>query len=426
MTRARVLISGVTAGPPGDGLLAGHVDYPHAGVEERAYLLQVTGWVLHRLGPPSVEVRAGREIRARAPVDRPRPDIAKAYPQAAEADLCGFSTIVNTLDLPRSFELRVEVTAVGCAPATLAVIQGARAPLPGRAAVPAPLMVTGLGRSGTSYLLLLLGSHPQVVVPPPFPYEMRVGSYWTSVLDALTRPESYLQQIATRRYGRWWWLADPGFRVEDYMALHAGRWLAGEGVDGVAGLCGERIHETCAALAAAAGKPGAGYVAEKNWPTGGGPALLRELSPCAREIVIVRDFRDVICSSLAFDARRGFAGFGRDLVASDEEYVDLMQTKAAAVAAARRRADHLVRYEDLLRDPRRTLPALFEALGVDASDRAVEEVLTSAAATEPARQQAHKTAADSIGRWKRDLAPALARRCQEVLGGVLAEFGYSD
>ena len=41
------------------------------------------------------------------------------------------------------------------------------------------------------------------------------------------------------------------------------------------------------------------------------PVLIRELYPRAKEIFLVRDFRDMARSIMAFDAKRGYAGFGR-------------------------------------------------------------------------------------------------------------------
>ena len=46
-----------------------------------------------------------------------------------------------------------------------------------------------------------------------------------------------------------------------------------------------------------------------------------ELYPHAKEVFLVRDFRDMALSILSFDERRGFAGFGRPEGATDEEYM---------------------------------------------------------------------------------------------------------
>ena len=46
-----------------------------------------------------------------------------------------------------------------------------------------------------------------------------------------------------------------------------------------------------------------------------------ELYPDARELILVRDPRDMLASILAFNRRRGFDAFGREDVGTDQEYV---------------------------------------------------------------------------------------------------------
>jgi hypothetical protein len=55
-------------------------------------------------------------------------------------------------------------------------------------------------------------------------------------------------------------------------------------------------------------------------------------------------------------------------------------------------------------------------------------MLADAAQVNGALQDAHitsHTAAHSIGRWRRDLSPALQRICRESLGDGLDAFGYA-
>ena len=42
---------------------------------------------------------------------------------------------------------------------------------------------------------------------------------------------------------------------------------------------------------------------------------MRELYPAARELFLVRDFRDMIASMQAYNARKGFGDFGRETAA---------------------------------------------------------------------------------------------------------------
>jgi hypothetical protein len=88
----------------------------------------------------------------------------------------------------------------------------------------------------------------------------------------------------------------------------------------------------------------------------------------------------------------------------------------------------LLRYEDLVLRPEETLPALFSYLGIDDRPETVKQVLAEATRLEGGLQDFHRTSAtpaDSVGRWRRDLDPALVRVCEEELGEALGTFGYS-
>ncbi len=52
------------------------------------------------------------------------------------------------------------------------------------------------------------------------------------------------------------------------------------------------------------------------------PTLVGELYPDTREVFLVRDFRDMVSSMLAFNAKRGRRELlGLDLAANDADYV---------------------------------------------------------------------------------------------------------
>ena len=48
---------------------------------------------------------------------------------------------------------------------------------------------------------------------------------------------------------------------------------------------------------------------------------MHELYPDGREIFLVRDFRDMLCSIRAFNEKRGSAAFGLDGPGAEEAYV---------------------------------------------------------------------------------------------------------
>ena len=75
------------------------------------------------------------------------------------------------------------------------------------------------------------------------------------------------------------------------------------------------------------------YFAEKHFPDVY-PRLLRELYPGARELFLVRDFRDMIASMLAYNARKEFGDFGRESAQSDATWLDELRRGVVALRDA--------------------------------------------------------------------------------------------
>jgi hypothetical protein len=160
-------------------------------------------------------------------------------------------------------------------------------------------------------------------------------------------------------------------------------------------------------------------------------ARIRELYPQAREIVLIRDYRDILCSILAYNARQGYAGYGRERVSSDKEYIQQLRFQALYALRSWKRQSaqtHLLRYEDLITKPVETLSALLESLALSGTSSTIEGMLRRASQEIPGMQEL-RTSSDpqeSIGRWRRDLDPALQAVCQEAFGDILEEFGYKE
>jgi hypothetical protein len=142
-----------------------------------------------------------------------------------------------------------------------------------------------------------------------------------------------------------------------------------------------------------------------------------------------------------FDARRGYAGFGRPPGATDDEYMrgELRQMADDLSRAWQTRGEraHLVRYEDLVLEPTESFTQVLEYLGLDASPGIVREVLEAGseqvlrlpgASFEAAEVMAHRTVPDpraTIGRWRQDAPDGFGALSDEVFGEALANFGYS-
>ncbi len=157
--------------------------------------------------------------------------------------------------------------------------------------------------------------------------------------------------------------------------------------------------------------------------------MASELYPNGRELFLVRDFRDMVCSMLAFNEQRGVSGFGRAEADTDVEFVNTLGSQATSLAHAwerRRDRAHLVRYEELVLDPARALAGLLDHVGVDSRPETVRAMLGGLEEEIPELRE-HATsdsAQSSIGRWRTDLDAELAEACERAFGPALELFGY--
>jgi Sulfotransferase family len=426
----------VQAGPPGSGerlVLESSIDRPSverdAGVVREDWSLDVRGWAVGASAPVEhVEFSAGGVILRRVPCDVARPALAAERPDLTGAGSSGFYATLSALDLPRPFEVGLDAVLADGRRAPIGVIRGTRAQLttsfaPGLQ----PLMVSGPGRSGSTIFMQMLAGHEQIAVHPPFDEEPRVATYWVDVLRALARPESWMRQISPAGpLGEDWWLGrrDPVPRRLRSKSLQG--WLAGHAVEDVATFAQSRIEAVYTRIAAEEGKSGTTYFAEKvrNDIVSD---LLWELYPDAREVVLVRDPRDVLTSILAAKGKRA----AQPLPADPARWVgeEFTGRILAVLDSWHRRRDrtHLVRYEDLMMRPRDTLAGVAGYLGLDAGPDSVDPMIEGAGRRLPGMDE-HRTSADStssIGRWRRDLEPDLAKACERAVLPALDAWGYT-
>jgi hypothetical protein len=265
------------------------------------------------------------------------------------------------------------------------------------------------GRSGSTLLMRLLASSPEVVVDRVYPYENRYLAY----LLHLVRPMAEAHDPA----GSW--------QMADLVQAAPGRYgpLPFEPLSVDRGDLQRRaVRALWEAFSAAAATraPHARYYAEKI------PCeldLVVDAGLPVRVINLVRDPRDVFASVLSFDERRGFSGFGRQAGQSDLEYVETWCQSVRKGAAWMFRElpgtdVTWVRYEDLALD----LAGAAERLG-----QWLDTPLSAASVDDDHTDRAHRTtasAADSIGRWRQDLDPALVARLEALLEEELVALGY--
>jgi hypothetical protein len=419
------------------GLLGSHIDHPVPGMRAEAFAVEIRGWAVGADAPvAAVEVSLGaRETTLTASVGEPRSDLVGQFPGVHHAQSSGFRTLVGLLENRALFCLEVHARLSDGTRVRIGRIEGRRRPIAtGFAPTIQPLMLNTIGRSGSTWLAWILSCHPEVVGYRPMRFETRVATYWTSVLQGLAQPRSYLSQMVTTglESDRRWWLGDGARSTPEIDDTPLEGWLGGDAVEQVAAMCQSRIDAFFGLLAVESGKPHARYFLEKFLLEPVVLDLLAELYGETREIILVRDFRDVASSVLAFNRKRGFQAFGREHVDSDAEYIRSVVLKQALGVLQRweeqKDRAHLVRYEDLVSEPEATLEAAFEFVGVEPSPDVVRRTLAIARSDAPSMDH-HRTAGDpaaTMGRWREDLSSELISACAESLDPVLEAFGYES
>lgn len=428
-----VAIDDVEAHEP--GTVEGNLEVPGAGEDQPGYSIALGGWALGAdVAVEALELVAEGSAVARIPVDGERPDIAAARPGVPDSGRSGFRAAVGALDLPRTFVVEAAAALSDGARVPLWTLRGRRDPvLDPRPDGPRPLIVRGLGRTGSTWLTRLLGEHPEVVTYRPFAYEPRLLSYWIELLRALCDPREGLRVLRPSSTAGRWLLrgaAPPEpLPLEDVRVADA---LLDRGVRELAAFGRNRVDSFYEAVASERGKPLVAF-AEKgaiNDARFMPPArLAQELYPRAREILLVRDPRDMVCSMLAYDERRGGAGFGRDNRDDPDWLLWLAEVLTAMtetdVALGERSL--LIRYEDLMADPETVMARAFAHAGVDSAPDAVRAALDAAAALPvPDRHRTAGTKDSSVGRWRREMPPDLRREVDAAFGEPMALHGYEQ
>jgi hypothetical protein len=428
---AVVTVSDAAVLPASNALAGFELEHPRKDSTNAGYSLTLEGWVVGARSPVvRLECASDWLPPLSLPIGVDRPELAARFPELAWAAGGGFRTGVSTVRLSRDFEMRVDAVLADGSRSPFAVVRGRRAPLlEPPASGPQPLMVTTIGRTGSTWLADLLDQHSEVISLHPYHYEPRAGAYWMEVLAALAEPRSYAQMLAADSIGPHWWMGlDRRGALPLGVNEQAEEWLAGENVSELARFCRERIDGFYREAVEADARARAAYFAEKLWPGSSAQGMLRELYAGAREVFLVRDFRDLACSVLAYGRERGAPLFGRESVDSDEDYV---RGPLLGVARAMRetwrsrsRDSHVLRYEDLVLRPSEALASLLSYLELDVDDDVIAGMLAGA----PERGGGHQTAesaAASVGRWRRELTPTQLAAFEDF-GEALEAFGYDE
>ncbi len=274
-----------------------------------------------------------------------------------------------------------------------------------------PILVTGMGRSGSTLAMQLLGTDPDCVFDQVYPLESR-----------------YLSLI-THFAAQWqgWTFADYGQAASAYQSILGTNPIVLRGGQERGKILNiPRSSDVLIALwkqfsdAVRVDKPNSRFYAEKvvEWM----PSFLSGTMD-TYALYLFRDPRDLFLSANSFNAKRGYLAFGRQQADTDRDhaltlayrYLHRFENYKAFKAAGGKAS--LIRYEDLALDPIPALQDLIDATGIDIKPLADDQSYSQ-----------HRTSGsiqDSIARWKREpVNQAVLDVFDEVLHDVLLELNY--
>ena len=258
-----------------------------------------------------------------------------------------------------------------------------------------PIFVGGCGRSGTTLVRVILDSHPNIACGPEIKVTAPVMSLWAQCRSVFAETlQSYHLQ------------------AEDINDAFA-----------------DLIRTLLDKYRAAAGKS---RIAEKTPGNLFFFQHLHQLFPQSPLIHVIRDGRDVVTSLLAMnwvDAKTGQpVPYTQDARKAAEYWVRAIRTgRELRAQPGMDRCYMDMRYEDMVREPERTLRELFAFIDEpwDPVVLAFHEQQRDLASESSAEQVARPLYTQAAGRWQSDLAEADRAAVKQVAGETLVELGYA-
>ena len=390
-------------------MLDGHIDV--------AEHYCVSGWVSDPADPArrvTLQVLVDGAVDGTLLADQPRPDLARTGRHGDGAH--GFTHFfARPLSLLREWHIVVQE------PGTRNRCPGAEFVLPARPPrAPTgfvPLLVTSSGRAGSTLLMRRLLGHPQITLANQAPFELKLITYYAKAFDVLTAPGNTERSITPDKiFDDPYTLGLNPYCHHDFEDILRPRHaLFGFFADTAGSILGaafrdivERFYRR---LAAAAGQAAPAYFAEKTSVFDPIRSFARLLWPDLREVVLVRDPRDVFLS---------YRAFWRTDPAYARQMMRITRDALLAIRAAADPSVLILRYEDLIGAGAASQARLSAFLGLGAP-------LTLAPAAEAGLFAGHGTAGSpeaSVGRWRRELPAEEIVAFAREFGDMLDAFEY--
>jgi hypothetical protein len=268
--------------------------------------------------------------------------------------------------------------------------------------VPAPLLILGVSRSGTTLLRVMLDRNSRLAVPDESFFVPLLADRHLRRVDA----DEFVDDVRRLRTVEEWGVPLDKLRARLTDGMPIARAIAA-------------IYEV--------------YAAEQGKPRWGDKTpmymrhllLLRRLFPAAQYVHLIRDGRDAAVSFLSMPEGIAFETWAHPRSAAD--FAALWRTE---VARARRMGRRLgagryleLRYEDLVAEPEGVLERICAFAGLP-----YEHAMTEHGGSE-SEERAHQRSlrrpvVSGLRDWRREMTPQDVGAFEGVAGDLLAELGY--
>jgi hypothetical protein len=283
-----------------------------------------------------------------------------------------------------------------------------------------PILITSSGRAGSTLLMRYLSQFPEVVTGSAYPYELKLANYYSAAFSVLAADENRKHSTDPDT------MFDPKFRYmigsnpytqSGHHGESAAKAVARHFFDErVPTLLAETFRtlllEYYTGLKREQNKSSARYFAEKSSLdeiARKGPRIFFET---LREIVLVRDPRDLLCSSKAF------------WKLSSDQALGIVVHACRRLEEIRLTADKddtiVIKYEDLVVDRIKAMERIIDFIGVNRAN--------SYGSTRDnelfEKHGTSKSPVSSVGRWRNDLSENEIEKCERYTRGYMSAFGY--
>jgi hypothetical protein len=409
-----------------------NIDSPSICVFKNTNAINISGWAycdnkkIKEISIMSMGIKIKSEKK-----NLPRRDVISIKSYLREESIFGFSMDVGVVGFPESIDIRVRAVFDDGSFTLIAKIIGKYTCEPYIVGLDKkiPILLNSMGRMGTTMLMRLIKSHPSIVTTNNYPYEERPSQYWTHMFKVLAEPGNYEESVNTDQFfSTNYYVGNNPFYT---LNKNTSSWYNDHYLGILGNFINNAINEYYNDQALWQGKQAEMYIEKMMSPNSSFWDIYNRTHPGVKNIFLVRDIRDVYCSVLDFNKKRGYMSFGVQQSMTEEEYIHLLERQYSALFSrweAESTNSILVKYEDILLDVHGEIKKILDYLGVN-SDKGVVDNMVAEAAKMSKSMASHQTSTspeNSIGRWKKDLEPNLAMKANDKFKDTLDSFGYSS